>query len=418
MNLSAWLAYLETLHPSEIELGLDRISQVAENLAIDFSRQTVVTVGGTNGKGSTCCFLESLLKSHGKRVGVYRSPHLVKYNERISIDGVPVSDADLCRAFSKIEAARAGISLSYFEFGTLAAFLIFADSQPDYLLLEVGLGGRLDAVNIIDTDLAIITNIALDHTEWLGDNREKIGFEKAGIMRSNKPVIFGESDIPASVVLCAESIGARLYQAGTDFSYQQDERCWSWQGEDIHGRSYRLDMHPAQQSLLNFFPSNAALAVQAFLLLDVEKSAHTMEAALNRASISGRFQLLQRKTPIVLDVAHNPHAMAKLAANIKHFYPDKNVHVLIAMLATKDYQNSLNCLLPVARSWYLASLQNSRGTPAKILYNELRNSGQEQVRLFDSVREAFQATEQSLDENDLLLVTGSFYTVAAVLELI
>lgn len=418
MNLPAWLAYLETLHPREIELGLDRIRQVADKFALDFSRQTVITIGGTNGKGSTTSFLENLLAGHGKRVGVYRSPHLLKYNERVCVAGESVSDEALCMAFDRIEEARADTSLSYFEFGTLAALLIFAEQQVDCLLLEVGLGGRLDAVNIIDADVAIITNIALDHIEWLGDTREKIGYEKAGIMRKDKPVLFGESDCPVSVLRHAAQVGAKFYKADSDFNYSQKEELWCWQGQDRAGKSNKIDIQKQPLSLLDIFPTNAALALQAFVLLDIEYSAQTLGLALNRTSLPGRFQIVQRNSLVVLDVAHNPHAMAMLAANLKRCFPDTSIHILIAMLATKDYKNSLKNLLPLASFWHVASLENSRGSPAKILYNELQNSEQNQVKMYDSVKSAFHAAEQQLQANEILLVTGSFYTVAAVLELI
>tara|TARA_R110000824_G_scaffold288508_2_gene476621 strand:+ start:202797 stop:204053 length:1257 start_codon:yes stop_codon:yes gene_type:complete len=417
MTLAAWLAYLETLHPREIELGLERIKQVADKFNLDFSRQTVIAIGGTNGKGSTSSFLENLLADHAKHVGVYRSPHLLNYNERVCVDGKPVSDEALCLAFDKIEQARADISLSYFEFGTLAALLIFAERQVDYLLLEVGLGGRLDAVNIIDADLAIITNIALDHTEWLGDTREKIAYEKAGIMRKSKPVLFGDSDSPASVLQQAELIGARLYKAGSDFSYSQKASLWCWRGQDQAEKKIEIEIQSRHLTLLDMFPSNAALALQAFVLLESNYSVHMIERALNRTSVPGRFQILQRKSLVVLDVAHNPHAMAMLATNLKRCFPDKSIHILIAMLSTKDYKNSLQNLLPLADSWHVASLQNSRGSPAKILYNELQNSEQNQVKMYDSVKSAFHAAERQLQADDLLLVTGSFYTVAEVLEL-
>ncbi len=418
MNLSDWLAYLETLHPAEIELGLDRVRLVADTLDLDFSSKTVISIAGTNGKGSTSCFLESLLLSAGKSTGLYSSPHLLKYNERISINGSHINDALLCEAFSRIEQARKDTSLTYFEFGTLAALLIFAESKLDYLILEVGLGGRLDAVNIIDADLAIITNIALDHTEWLGDSREKIAFEKGGIIRQDKPVIFGENDIPESLLKQVKLLHAQLYQLGREFDYYSTASHWVWQGRDGDQKQYSFEIKVSPASLLDFFPSNAALALQAMLLLDVEISTKQMNIGLSQAKLAGRFQILDRGFKLVLDVAHNPHAAKLLAKNIKRYFPHKTIHVVVAMLSNKDFEQTLLTLQEISRSWYVASLENSRGSEAKMLYNKLQVSAQNSISLFDSVQDAFQKAEQDMQENDVLLITGSFLTVAAVLEMI
>jgi dihydrofolate synthase / folylpolyglutamate synthase len=418
MNLSDWLTYLETLHPDEIELGLDRVKAVADALDLDFSSKTVITIAGTNGKGSTSCFLESLLRSAGKSTGLYSSPHLLKFNERICINGSYINDALLCEAFSRVEQARKDTSLTYFEFGTLAALLIFSESKLDYLILEVGLGGRLDAVNIIDADLAIITNIALDHTEWLGDSREKIAFEKAGIIRQDKPVIFGENDIPKSLLKQVKLLHAQLYQLGQEFECSSTVGHWVWQGRDGDQNQSRFDIKVAPASLLDFFPSNAALALQAMLLLDVEISRKNLDIGISQARLAGRFQIIDRDYKLVLDVAHNPHAADLLAKNIKRYFPQKTIHILVAMLSNKDFEQTLLTLQEISRSWYVASLENSRGSDAKMLYNKLQISAQNSVSLFDSVQDAFQKAEQDMQANDVLLITGSFYTVAAVLEMI
>jgi dihydrofolate synthase/folylpolyglutamate synthase len=418
MNLSAWLSYLETLHPTEIDLGLDRLNLVASELGLNLSSKSVISIGGTNGKGSTSCFLANLLQVAGKSVGLYSSPHILKYNERISINGIPVEDAVLCQAFSRIEEARRQISLTYFEFGTLAALLIFAESEVDYLVLEVGLGGRLDAVNIVDADLAIITNIALDHTEWLGDTREKIAFEKAGIIRQGCPVIFGENDMPQSLKAQISLKQAVLYQSGKDFNAYIADAHWCWQGQNNNKEqcSYKIKLPLA--SLLNFFPVNAAMALQALLLLDILPSGALLEQALKQAVLSGRFQILERTYTLVLDVAHNPHAVAYLCENMRHYFPKQKIHILIGMLSDKDCGNVLNTLEKIASSWYLASLENSRGSKANMLYNKLQKSAQGKAVMFDSVQEAFHEAEKNIQANDVLLVTGSFYTVADVLELI
>ena len=418
MNLSDWLTHLEALHPKVIELGLERVNLVASELKLDFTSKSVISIAGTNGKGSTSCFLASLLDAAGKSTGLYSSPHLRTFNERISINGVSVEDSVLCHAFSRIEQARKAVSLSYFEFSTLAALLIFAESDLDYLILEVGLGGRLDAVNIIDADLAIITNIALDHTEWLGDTREKIAYEKSGIIRQGKAVIFGEPDMPESLAKQIKENKAKLYQMGTAFNANVSAGVWQWQGQSAKKEQCTYKISVPHASLLDCFPANAAMALQALLLLNVELSAETINQAFGQAAITGRFQVINRNYVLVLDVAHNPHAANYLSENMKRHFPKQNAYVLIGMLSDKDVQNTIASLQGIAHSWYVASLQNSRGSEAKMLYNELQISGQNRVAMFDSVQEAFHQAEQDMQPNDVLLVTGSFYTVANVLELI
>ena len=418
MNLSAWLTHLETLHPEEIELGLGRVKAVASELNLDLSTKTVISVAGTNGKGSTSCFLVNLLQAAGKSVGLYSSPHLLKFNERININGLNAEDSELCDAFARIEKARKQISLSYFEFSTLAALLIFSERELDFIVLEVGLGGRLDAVNIIDADLAIITNIALDHTEWLGSTREKIAYEKAGIIRQGKPVIFGESDMPDSLVEQVQEKDVKLYQLGNDFNSKLSNDCWEWRGVNAKHQKCIFKVAFDPSSLLSMFPVNAALALQAMLLLKTEISEGQIEQAFRQASLSGRFQIHERTYTLVLDVAHNPHAAAHLSGNIRQYFPKHNIHILLGMLSNKDVKNTLAPLQNISQSWYVATLENSRGSEAKMLYNELQKSTQNKVGMFESVKEAFLVAEQNLQANDVLLVTGSFYTVADVLEMI
>ncbi|MDR2213105.1 MAG: bifunctional tetrahydrofolate synthase/dihydrofolate synthase, partial [Pseudomonadales bacterium] len=262
-SLPEWLSWLERLHPSTIDLGLERVRQVYERLALDLRHSRIVIVGGTNGKGSTVTMLASVLRAAGYRVGTYTSPHLLRYNERVAIDGEPVSDADLCRAFAAVEALRGEVSLTYFEYGTLAALALFAERRPDYLLLEVGLGGRLDAVNIVEPELSILTNVALDHLDWLGDTREAIGREKAGIFRPGKYALYGELDPPQSVLSEAARIGALLLRQGEDFSWEDNGDTWTWRGRDARGAELTLSALPR-----NGFPlDNAATVVQALQLL-------------------------------------------------------------------------------------------------------------------------------------------------------
>jgi len=418
MNLSAWLSYLETLHPTEIELGLGRVSQVAAELELDFSSKTVISIGGTNGKGSTSCFLANLLLAAGKSVGLYSSPHILKYNERVTINGSQVEDLTLCRAFARIEQARKSVSLTYFEFGTLAALLIFAESKVDYLVLEVGLGGRLDAVNIVDADLAVITNIALDHTQWLGDTREKIAYEKAGILRQGRPIIFGEKNLPQSLEAQINHKETTLYQSGKDFNAHITDGHWYWQGLNNRKEQCSYQIKLSWPSLLSCYPANAAMSLQALLLLNLEPTEALLEQAFKQAVLRGRLQIVQRAYSLVLDVAHNPHAAAYLCENMRHYFPGRNIHILLAMLSDKDSKKTLAALQEIAGSWYLASLENSRGSKANMLYNELQISARNKASKFDSVQEAFHEAEKNMQSDDVLLVTGSFYTVADVLELI
>ena len=419
MNLPAWLQYLEKLHPVTIELGLDRIRHVAARLPLQLADTRIITIAGTNGKGSTAALLEALLLEAGRTVGLYRSPHLLVYNERVQINGSMVSDASLCDAFDRVEAARGETSLTYFEFGTLAALLLFADQALDFLVLEVGLGGRLDAVNILDADVAIITNIALDHMEWLGDTRELIGREKAGIMRPGKPVLFGDRDMPESVSRQAAMLHSPLYQFGQHYEARMQQGNWNWQGQDDKGQPQQYTVKPEDNALLSLYPANAATALQAFYLLGQQLSEARIATAWRHLELPGRFQRIERHGyTLVLDVAHNPHAMQKTAALLQQQFAARKLHVVLAMLSDKNHREAIEILAPNVKAWYVASLSNSRGTPAKILYNALHVSGHNASSAYDSVGEAFTAAEESLEVGDVLLVTGSFYTVAAVLELI
>lgn len=287
-SLSEWLTWMEQCHPAEIELGLERVSRVAESLQLDLSASTVVTIAGTNGKGSTLTFLNRIYREAGYRVGAYTSPHFIDYNERVQINGVNASDQQLCDAFQKIDQARGDIPLTYFEFGTLAALVIFSAEKPDLVLLEVGLGGRLDAVNIIDPDIAVVTTVAIDHVDWLGDDRNKIGYEKAGIFRAGRPAVCGDLDPPPSVAEYAAQIGAQLYQSGTHFSITADENGWNWfaQGEPEPVISQLpLPALPLQ---------NAATALQAVQLIPLPVTPQQIRDGIARAQMTGRMQRLEK----------------------------------------------------------------------------------------------------------------------------
>ena len=417
-NLSEWLAWLERLHPSTIELGLDRVRLVYNRLLLDLSHSRIVIVGGTNGKGSSVAMLSSVLRAAGYSVGTYTSPHLLRYNERVSINGELASDEALCEAFASIEAVRGDVSLTYFEYGTLAALALFAAARPDFLVLEIGLGGRLDAVNIVDPDLSILTNVALDHVDWLGDNREAIGREKAGIFRPGKPALYGESDMPASVEMQAAHVGAELMRKNREFSWEQTGDTWTWRGRSAQGEALTLENLPR-----NGFPfDNAAAIVQSLQLLVPDLPEAALRKGLAEAVVPGRFQSVRYQGhDVILDVAHNPHAAANLAHNIVHrVRPATKGRVLLvlAMLGDKDSAGVVELLAPCVDRIYSASLEGERGSPAEIIYNHARRFGHADVYRHANVQAAFQAACNDADKADVIIVTGSFFTVAAVLELI
>ena len=419
-SLTAWLAHLEGLHPKGqggIELGLDRVNQVKAELG-QAQRCPLIIVGGTNGKGSTCAYLESIYTHAGYRVGCYTSPHLLEYNERVRVGRQAVDDAALCRAFAKVEVARqtaGNVALTYFEFGTLAAWEVFAESQVEVIILEVGLGGRLDAVNAYDADCAIVTGIALDHTDWLGPTRETIGFEKAGIFRPGKPAICADPEPPQSLIDHATMIDARLHLVGRDFdAVFDDEAAWAFRRVDGSGLSGlpRPGLRGACQM------RNAAAVLQAL---------HSLEAVLpvTRLAISdglvdvvlpGRFQIFQGKPTVVADVAHNPQAVAGLADNLDAMGCYGKTIAVVGMLADKDIAGALVALRGKIDVWLLAGLDVPRGASAETLAAVHASSRLEgSVECFASPADAIKRAAKLAGENDRIVVFGSFYTVAAYL---
>ena len=426
MNLSQWLGYLKQCHPRNIELGLGRITQVAAKLPIDISSSKVITVAGTNGKGSTVSMLSTILEKSGYRTCCYTSPHLLQYNERVKVGDRFASDEELCESFAAVESVRGNVELTYFEFGTLAALQIFSRCNADYIILEIGLGGRLDAVNIVDSDLAILTNVALDHTDWLGDTREVIGFEKAGIFRSSKPALIGEKNSPLSVTSHAENIAALLYTNGSQFSAtQNDSETWQWHGVDSNGEDITLNALP-----FNDYPlDNCATVLQAITLLAPEIKQEQIASGLLKANLPGRFQQIEKDCTLILDVAHNPHAVKRLVKQIDKRFPGKQVHLVIAMLADKNYTEVMDIFQDLKPHWYVAGIDEERGLGGKILYNYVHESGESKVHCYPTVVEAYKAAESAANarltssqsdtgDDEVVLVTGSFFTVSAVLELI
>ncbi|MDR2678581.1 MAG: bifunctional tetrahydrofolate synthase/dihydrofolate synthase, partial [Zoogloeaceae bacterium] len=387
----------------------------------------IFTIAGTNGKGSTAAYLETILCRAGHRVGCYASPHLLRYNERVRIMGKAASDATLIAAFQRVEAARqaAGdVFLTYFEFGTLAAWEAFASAGCEALILEVGLGGRLDAVNLYDPDVAIVTTVDLDHKEWLGTDRESIALEKAGIFRAQRPALCGDAQPPQSLVAFARELGASLWHMGRDFGFQKDNGSdaprlqWKYwfQGKDGHTRIRRTLAYPGLRGDAQL--KNATLALAALDILNprLPVTAQAIREGLLETSLPGRFQILPGRPAIVLDVAHNPQAARALAENLSGmgFYP--NTHAVCGMLADKDAQAAIAALSGKVTRWFLATLEGARGRTAETLANAVAAADPGvSYQCHSSPEEAFAAARAVAGENDRILVFGSFSTVAAIL---
>ncbi len=417
-SLDTWLAYLETLHPTTIELGLDRIRRVAQTLELQLPC-VKITVGGTNGKGSTCAMLEAILLAAGYKVGLYTSPHLVNFNERIRINGDSLDDSAIVQQFARIDAARGETSLSYFEFATLAAMLAFQQEGVDVAILEVGLGGRLDAVNIMSADCAIVTSVDLDHVEWLGDTREAIGYEKAHIFRPGKPAICADPMPPDSLVQYAEQIGADLWRFGRDFNYSGDKQQWAYGGRDQRRRALAYPALRGANQLLNASAALAALESLQDLLVVPQQA---VRVGLLQVSLPGRFQILPGRPTIVLDVAHNPHAVAALSQNLDNMGFHAYTHAVVGMVQDKDIAATLKSLVGKVDHWHCASLPGPRGASAAKLAGIIRELLPREtdepitVTEYENPVQAFRAAQGQVDENDRILVFGSFSTVGPVLQ--
>lgn len=406
--LAQWLDYVANLHPEEIDLGLKRVKAVAEKLDLLPPAERVLMVGGTNGKGSTCRVLESILIEDGYRVGVYSSPHLLCYRERVRIQGRMPSERHFTDAFDQIEKARAGISLTYFEFGTLVALLLFKSHQLDVAILEVGLGGRLDATNIVDADVAAITNINFDHTEILGKDRHSIGREKAGIFRAGKHAVVADPDIPDSVIRVAEEKGAYLHPVQQSWKFTHQEHEWVWESDQRSLKNLPLPDVPLMNAatalaILNYFPDL------------IHKQA--IERGLKGVSLSGRFQIIDQQPLVILDVAHNPHAAHYLLGRLTQFLknrgtPDATLHAVVGMRKNKDIEDTLNVLSERVDHWYCATLNESHGATAQILADVLPKP----ALLFSDVKGAWdQALQSANKKEDILLAFGSFHTIAPIM---
>lgn len=412
-DLAGWLARLEKLHPTDIEMGLDRVAEVARRMGIEQPDARVFTVTGTNGKGSTCAALDSLLREAGLRTGVYTSPHLLAYNERISIDGRLVSDRDLCEAFAAIDLARAEISLTYFEFGTLAALQLFQRAKLDAWVLEVGLGGRLDAVNIIDPDVAVLTSIGLDHQEFLGNTRDAVGFEKAGILRSHTPLVCSETDLPPSFVAAVLRLHVPMQQRGSTYGWESEGVEWSVWGVDHDSQPRRIDgLAPAQLPR-----DNLASAVQAFWAAGLDLPDHRIARALEDARVVGR---LEQRTiswhgqprRLLFDVGHNPHAARFLAEQLLASKIDR--YAVFGLLADKNLAGVVRPLLGMFGGWAVAPLPSPRTRPSIELVTHLTASG-ERVEAFESIPAALEQTLENTPASTEIVIFGSFFCVSAAI---
>lgn len=414
-TLDEWLAYCERLHPKTIALGLDRVKSVAQAMGLAFACP-VITVAGTNGKGSTCAMLEAILLQAGYRTGVYTSPHLVHFEERCRIRGEIVKADELVPHFERVEAARGDTPLTYFEFTMLAIADLMAASQPDVVILEVGLGGRLDAVNIFDTDCAVITSIDIDHVEFLGPDRESIGREKAGIMRTGKPAIVGDPMPPQSVIDHAKEIGADLWLFGRDFNFQGDKQQWAWAGR---GRRYAGLGYPALRGANQLINASGVLAALESLRAKLPVTAQAVRNGLSMVELPGRFQIIPGQPALVFDVAHNPHSVAALAANLDAmgFYPV--THAVFGAMADKDLEPMFRKVGPIVDRWYFTDLPTARAETAANLqarWQAIETRRDVRASTHSSPKEAFDAAIAAAQPADRIVVFGSFYTVGGVLK--
>jgi len=410
-TLSDWLSWQATLHPAEIELGLDRVRTVADRLALDRPLRGVLTVGGTNGKGTTVAFIERLCRVSGLRTAAYTSPHLVRYNERMRLDGAEVEDAWLIEQFECVEAARGATPLTWFEYGTLAALHGFARAQADVWILEVGLGGRLDAVNVIDPDVSLVTTIALEHQQWLGDTIDAIAAEKAGILRPGRPAFFGDTPVPAGFESAARRIGARLSRAGADFGYVVTGDAWSWRG-----RTSGLDNLPlparADAPLLRDYSLGLA-AVEALEPTWLDRRA--VGAATTAAPPPGRFQIVERDRRWIFDVAHNPQAAQVLRGRLLELDIPGSLTVVVGLQGDKQVAGFVAPLADLVARWLVCSVDGARGQADTDLAHAIGRFVGDRAKAAGSVEQALDAARAASEPGGTVLVTGSFQVVGPAL---
>jgi dihydrofolate synthase/folylpolyglutamate synthase len=415
-RLADWLAWQETLHPNAIDLGLDRLQRTLDRLGWQRPACPVITVAGTNGKGSCVALTARILREAGYRVGTFTSPHLLRYNERIAIDGVEVADEALIAAFERIDAARGDDTLTFFEFNAAAALLVFADARPDAVVLEVGMGGRLDAVNVVDADVALVTSIDLDHCDWLGHDRETIGREKAGIFRAGRPAIFGARDMPASIRESAQQVGADLQQLGRDFDWVRSGDRWTWRGRAGEQRDLPA---PALQGEIQY--NNAAAVLAALEALEARLSVprSAIERGLQTVTLPGRFQVLHQSSPRsiewILDVAHNPAADHTLAAQLAARKDGGRTIAVCGVLSDKDVEGIVGELRSSFDAWVIVGLQGARALAPEALAARVRNVGAHVEAIAADVVAGCLAAEALAQAGDRIVVFGSFLAVGPAL---
>ena len=411
-SLADWLSWQQTLNINSIELGLERVIKVAQNCSLLPIKSTVITVAGTNGKGSTVTFLDAILRSQGYKVGSYFSPHIHKYNERIRINGQMLDDETICRAFQFIEAHRDGTPLTFFEFGTLATLKCFIDADLDVVVLEVGLGGRLDAVNIVDPDVAVITNIGYDHTQWLGNDRESIAYEKMGIARADKPLVSGDADVSPAIAENSKTIGAKLYQYGEQFRYEiidkgKDEKQWRFITDDTEM------VLPAPHLFGDMQLRNASCAIMALNLLrdTLDVAPEAFAKGIESATIQGRFQRTGNGR-IIYDIAHNVGSAHELKLNLRKSVKGGSLHAVFGTLKDKDVSGILKTMKDDVHRWYLSAPKSNRALRRDDLLNSAREHDLQNIQIYGNVTEAYIAAKEEMEEGDHLIVFGSVFVVA------
>ncbi len=408
-DLATWLSYLEQIHPKTIDLGLNRVKTVAQRMNLLTPAPYIFTVAGTNGKGTTCRALEMMLLAAGFNVGVYSSPHLLRFTERVRINNQESREQDTVQSLVEIERQRSDISLTYFEYGTLSALYQFKQANLDVVILEVGLGGRLDATNIIDADIAVITSIAIDHVDYLGDTRESIGQEKAGIFKSKSVAVVGEPDVPSAIFEVAKRVNCPLFSVNSDWQYSLNpDNSWDFCLTKRHYQHLPIPNIPLP---------NAATAVAALSYASLNVTPQAIITGLQQVSLMGRFQTIKQHPHVIVDVAHNPHAAHYLQSQLESLKNRQqqvgSVRFVVGMLKDKDIKMTLSALK--GDVWYCASLYGERGANAAMLRDCLYANGVTEITVFDDVSQAFTAAMQDAQPEDIIVVCGSFYTVADVL---
>lgn len=411
-SLDEWLSWQEALHPVGIDLGLERPGKVLRSMGLEHPSHIVITVAGTNGKGSSVALLEAILLAAGYRVGCYTSPHLLRYNERIRLNGEQVSEEALCQSFERIDQARDETSLTYFEFGTLAAFDIFARAELDVAVVEVGLGGRLDAANLLNADVALITAIDVDHAAWLGNDRETIAIEKGGIMRPRRPAVCSDPQPPQSLIELAAEKGTSLSLLGQDYRYVDGGESWLWSSDVVSRDALPLSALRGRAQLQN---ASGVLMVLQLLSERLPVAPQHLKQGLLAVSLPGRFQLILGAPLTILDVAHNPQSAMVLADNLRAMPVAGKTHAVVGMLADKELAATLQHLKAVVSVWYPAGLSVPRGADAATLSQALADIGSQSEASYVTVTAAIAAARASAGPDDRIVIFGSFYTVAEAL---